>query len=298
MTRDEMKICLTSGQRNESKYAAEWLAWNLIQGVDKFVIYNHQSDDNTQAVYEDLGKHYDIDVYYMEGHNCHYPMQQHFLDTYRPNFDWVMCHVDPDEYMLPMQPGKTIRDVLWDYWEMPNSALGVYWTFFGSNDHDADPDIPTIQAYTRRGPIEHALNHHMKSIVRGRGKGGDIKATNPHVYTTEFGTIDLAGRPIQPHQGWNKENPTSHDIMRINHYWPRSYEWFKKVKVPRGYRWDRPPTDPSSEVSEEFWRSQNLNDEVDTLIWDRWSEPFMAKLDEVKSKMTVKPNLFSRLETK
>ena len=297
MTRDEMKICLTSGQRNESKYAAEWLAWYMLQGVDKFVIYNHMSDDNTQAVYEDLARHYDIDVYYMEGHDCHYPMQQHFLDTYRPNYDWTLCHCDPDEYMWALD-GTTIREVLWSKWDLPNSAIGVYWSFFGDNGHIEDPDLPTIQAYTRRAHISQPLNHHMKSIVRGRGRGGNIQATNPHVYTTEFGTVDLEGRTILPHQGWNRDNPASHDYMRINHYWPRSYEWFKKVKQPRGYRWDRPPSDVTSNVTEEFWRSQNFNDTIDTGIWDTWGERYLAKLDEVRSKMTVVPNLFSRLEVK
>jgi hypothetical protein len=291
-----MKIALTSGQRNESKYIAEWLSWYLIQGVDKFIVYNHQSDDNTEAIYKELRNHYDIELYYIEGNNCHYPMQQHFLDNYRPDFDWLMCHIDPDEYMVASDANKTIRDVLWERWEMQQSALGVYWCFYGDNGHVEDPSMPTIQAYTKRSEISNALNHHMKSIVRGRGRGGSIAATNPHVYTTEFGTIDLEGRPILPHQGWNQGNPASHDIMRINHYWPRSYEWFKKVKQPRGYRWDRPESDPTSNVSEQFWRSQNFNDVEDTAIWDQWGDKFMAKLDEVRSHLTIEPNLFTRLK--
>jgi hypothetical protein len=289
-----MKICVTSGQHNESKYAAEWVAWYLLQGVDKFVVYNHESTDNTREVYEQLAKHYNIDLYDIFGNNCHYPMQQHFVDTYRPDYDWLMCHVDPDEFMWAPD-GRTIREVLTDYNEVDVSALGVYWTFFGSNGHVTDPDEPTIKAYTRRGPLDHLLNHHMKSIVRGNGRGGQVHVTNPHVYTTEFGTVDLEGRPIQPHQGWNKDNPNSTAIMRINHYWARSEEWFEKVKVPRGYRWDRPATDPSSNVTREFWESQNLNDEEDTGIWDAWGERFMEKLAEVRENLgDVKPNLFDK----
>lgn len=289
-----MKICVTSGQHNESKYAAEWVAWYLLQGVDKFVVYNHESTDNTREVYVQLSKHYNIDLYDISGNNCHYPMQQHFLDTYRPNYDWLLCHVDPDEYMWALD-GRTIRQVLESYNDTEKSALGVYWTFFGSDGHETDPDEPTIKTYTRRGPLDHMLNHHMKSIVRGNGKGGQIYATNPHVYSTEFGTVDLEGRPILPHQGLNKDNPNSTNIMRINHYWARSLEWFEKVKVPRGYRWDRPPTDPSSNVSREFWESQNLNDEKDTGIWDLWGDRYLEKLAEVRENLgDVKPNLFDK----
>jgi len=294
MNKDEMKICVTSGQHNESKYAPEWIAWYHLQGVNKFVVYNHQSNDNTQEVYEDLARHFDIDIHQIYGNNCHYPMMQSFLDNYRPDYDWILCHCDPDEYMFSVDPQKTIRDVLWDYWETPHSALGVYWVFFGSNHYENDPEISTIQAYTKRSRIEEPLNHHMKSIVRGRGKGGNIIATNPHVYTTDYGTVDLEGRPILPHQGWNKFNPASHNVMRINHYWPRSYEWFKKVKQERGYRWDRDPSDPTSNVTEEFWMSQNFNDVEDTKIWNEWGEKYMGILDDIKSKMRVKPNLLTR----
>ena len=296
MTKDEQILGIASIQKNESKWIVEWLSWYLLQGFTKFYIYNHQSEDNTREIYEQLSRHYDITINDVEGHNVSYPMMQHYLDTYRPECDWISYN-DTDEFMLPMEEGKTVRDVLWDHWDDPVSAIGVYWTYFGSNGHNEPGDCPDLitQNYTRRGPQDYPLHYHMKSIARGRGRGGWIRATNPHVYSTEFGTTDLEGRIIPIDKGWNLGGVASWNKMRINHYWCKSYEWFTRIKQPRGYRFDRPPSDPSQEVALDSWWRQNLNDEEDTLLWDRWGDKLLGKIDEVRSKLTIEPNMYSRL---
>lgn len=301
MKKEDMVLGIASIQKNESKWIVEWLSWWMIQGFDKFYIYNHQSEDNTKEIYLQLREHYDITLHDVQGTNAHYPMMQHFLDNYRAECDWLTYN-DTDEFMLPAEEGKTVRDVLWDYWDDPHSALGVYWSYYGSNGYNTPGEFPgdkcpeyVTQAFTRRAEFNHLWNHHMKSIVRGRGRGGWIRATNPHVYTTEFGTVDLEGRPILPHQGWNQQGTPSHNIMRTNHYWCKSMEWFTRIKQPRGYRFDRPNTDPTQEVGLDSWHRQDLNDVEDTTLKDRWSEKLFAKMDELKSHLTIEPNVYTRL---
>jgi hypothetical protein len=70
--------------------------------------------------------------------------------------------------------------------------------------------------------------------------------------------------------------------MRINHYWAKSYEWFKTVKQVRGYTADRPPEDPTSVVTEEFWQSQNLGGEYDNELWERFGDAVTAKMAEIQ----------------
>jgi len=297
MTKDEQVLGIASIQKNESKWIVEWVSWHLLQGFSKFYIYNHMSEDNTREIYEQLSDHYDITIHDVEGHNVSYPMMQHYLDTYRPECDWISYN-DTDEFMMPVGADKTVKDIFWDHWDDPISALGIYWTYYGSNGHNEPGDCPPLvtQAYTKRGHLNHPLHHHMKSVVRGRGRGGWVKATNPHVYTTEFGTTDLEGRPILPHQGWNQGGTPSHDILRINHYWCKSYEWFTRIKQPRGYRFDRPPEDTFTEVALDSWWRQNLNEEDDDTLWTNWGDKLLGKIDEVKSKLTIEPNMYSRLK--
>jgi hypothetical protein len=279
---EDMKIAIVSMQRNESKYIAEWLAYHMVLGVDKFVIYNHMSTDGTGDIYKKLSKHYDIDVYNMEGWNVHYPMMQHSMDTYRPDFDWVI-NLDMDEYIFPLEK-NTIKEVLNPYTEDKSSALGVYWVFFSSNGHIEDPDL-TLPSYTDRSDYSEMVNHHMKPFVKGNGRGGIIQTTNPHVYSTEFGTFDLEGRFIHPNCGLNIDGVPCHNIMRINHYWPRSWEWFKTVKQVRGYTADRPPENPTSVITDEFWHSQNLGGTYDNTIWEKYGDQVLIKIEEIKSKL-------------
>ena len=68
-------IAVASMQRNEDKYILEWFSYYLINGVNKFVIYNHMSTDETASTYEKLKRiGYDIEIHYREGYNVHYPM--------------------------------------------------------------------------------------------------------------------------------------------------------------------------------------------------------------------------------
>ena len=304
MNKADMKLAIASVQKNESKWIVEWLSWYLIQGVDSFLIYNHESEDNTREIYQQLSKHYDIRLHDLKGNFSHYPMMQHFCDTYRPEFDYISYN-DTDEFMVTTDPNKTIRDVFWEHIDDPGSALGIYWTYYGSNGHDApgkfpgdnDPELVT-QAYTRRGVLNHPLHHHMKSAVRGRGRGGWVHVTNPHVYTTEFGTYDLEGRIIHPHQGWNKEGVPSHGIMRINHYWCKSMEWYIRIKQPRAFKFDRPETDPDYHTLRlSSWWQQNLNNEEDLTLKANWSDKLFDKMAEVKSHLTIEPNMYTRLMT-
>jgi hypothetical protein len=274
-------IGVMSMQRNESKYILEWFAYYLVQGVNKFVIYNHMSEDNTEDLYRRLALHYDIDIHNMTGHNVHYPMLAHAVANYRDRLDWLIF-ADMDEFYMPLEK-DSIAEVLADYEHMPSSALGVYWTFFGNNGHLEDPEF-VLPSYTKRAPIGHILNHHMKPIVRGRGRD-EVHTTNPHVFTTSHGTQDMEGRLIPPHAGHNIHGESCHTVMRINHYWAKSWEYFKTKKQVRGSTADRPPGAPGADIPDDFWHQQNFNDEDDTIMVDRFWPRVQEQIKQLKEKI-------------
>lgn len=295
MTQNDMILSNVSIQKNESKWIVEWLSWMMIQGVDKFYIYNHESEDNTKEIYLQLSKKYDITIHDVYGNSCHYPMLQHYIDNCRKDCDWIMYN-DTDEFMFPMEENKTVRDVLWEHWNVECSALAVHWMMFGSNGYNEmgrDIDLVTKDLTARSFETE-LQNRHVKSIIRGRNRGGMIQATNPHVYTTEFGTYNLKGKLLAPNIGWYKNDEPCFHKLRINHYQPKSYHWFKTIKTDRGYRFDR-PDGPEQEVSDEYWWARNFNDVQDNSLWERWGEQMLSKMDEINSYLTIKPNMYSRL---
>jgi len=276
------QITVASMQRNEEKYILEWFAYYLLQGVDRFVIYNHMSTDGTEGLWRKLARLYPIDIHNREGYNVHYPMLEHALTEVLPTTDWLVF-ADMDEFYLPMKH-YTIRDTLDNHHDWPCSAFGVYWCQFGSNGYIDDPDLVT-KSYTRRGPFNLSTNHHMKSIVRGRGLAGTVRGTNPHVFTTEYGTMSFDGRIIPPNCGHNAAVEPCHDIMRINHYQCKSWEYFKTKKQARGSTADRPPEAPGAVIPDSVFHDYDHNEVEDTFIWDRYGQRLTERIDQLKQEL-------------
>jgi hypothetical protein len=273
-------IAVASMQRNESKYILEWFAYYLLQGVNKFIIYNHQSTDNTQDIYERLkDAGYDIDIHYRTGYNVHYPMLEHALTQVLPEVDWLIF-ADMDEFYFS-ETGKTIREFLDANENFQGSAFGINWCAFGSSGHQSDPEL-VLASYNHRGYSDISTNHHYKSIVRGRGKAGKVLGTNPHIFTTDLGTYNLAGNLIPNWAGHNPAEPVVHIPLRINHYQCKSWEYFKTIKQARGSTADRAPDAPGAQIPDSVFHDYDYNDVEDNSMWSIWGKQILGTIDQLK----------------
>jgi hypothetical protein len=284
-----MKIGLASVQRYESESLIEWFAYYLLQGVDRFLIYNHNmpgaAADPSVDIWKKLQKFYDIDRRDCTGYDFYPVVYQNIMDTFRHELDWLIWS-DGDEFYVPRYK-DTVRDVLQDYNDKPISALGVYWAQFGGNGHITEPPLVT-QGFTRRAEHSRSNNHHLNCIVKGR-HAGNVIVTNPHIYTTEFGTYDLEGRLIPPHCGCNVPEAgcpgvVTHDIMQINHYYSKSWEYFKKRKQVRGPG-DRPPEAMGGYITDEWYRQTDFNEVEDLLLWNRYGDRLIEKIAFIKEQI-------------
>jgi tetratricopeptide (TPR) repeat protein len=84
-----------------------------------------------------------------------------------------------------------------------------------------------IEDYTRRLPLDHRDNHHIKSIVK---PASTLHALSPHhfAYREGCGAVNSNYLPISSPFG-----PACADTIRINHYFYRSQEEFER-KIKRG----------------------------------------------------------------
>ena len=274
-------IAVASMQRNEDKYILEWFSYYLINGVNKFVIYNHMSTDETASTYEKLKRiGYDIEIHYREGYNVHYPMLHHALTVVLPTVDWLIF-ADMDEFYFPLE--GTIVDVLDHFKDYPVSAFGINWCAFGSSGHKVDPPL-VLRDFSSRALSDTSTNHHYKSIVKGRGKAGFVHGSNPHIFTTEHGTINLKGQILR--QGHEPNIPVVHDIMRINHYQCKSWEYFKTRKQIRGSTADRHPDAPGAQIPDSVFNEYDYNDVKDTSIWDIFGARILKQMDILKEQIS------------
>lgn len=281
-TKSGPRIAVASMQRNEAKYILEWFSYYLLQGVNHFVIYNHQSTDDTQNIWEQLKAcGFSIDIHYRTGYNVHYPMLEHALTEVLPTVDWLIF-ADMDEFYYS-DTGRTIEDILNEYEKnFKGSAIGVNWCAYGSSGHVADPEL-VLRDFNHRGHADLSTNHHYKSIVRGRGLAGAVSGTNPHVFTTEHGTYNLAGKLIPTWAGHNPAEPVVHTPLRINHYQCKSWEYFKNVKQARGSTADRSPDAPGAQIPDSVFHDYDYNDIEDNSIWQHWGDRLLTKINYIKS---------------
>ena len=284
-----MKIGVASVQRLDHNSFLEWFAYYLINGVDRFIIRNHSMPgdpaDPVVGWLHRLSEYYDIDRSDCTGYNTYPAVQQAIMDGPRKDLDWLIW-ADGDEFHLPLIK-PTIRETLADYNAVPCSALGVYWVNFGSNGHQTEPDLIT-RGFTKRSNFTESVNYHMKPIIKGR-HAGQVVVTNPHVYTTEFGTIDLTGQHIPTHCGLNRQEHgcpgiPCHGIMRINHYQCRSWQYFRDVKQKRGPG-DRPPEAAGGTIGDAWWDMNDFNDVEDNLLWNKFGEQLVEKIKLLKEQI-------------
>lgn len=274
-----MKLSVASLQKNNSRHMLEWFAWYRIMGVETFYIYDHGSTDNSAEMYEKLAKHLDIKYHLLLGNDAAPRFTHHYLTTYNsPTLqDWII-QADSDEFYYPVEK-ESIHAVLESMMTRQIGCLGVYWVMFGSNGQIDWEKGLVAETYVRRSPLNHRLNHHIKSIVRCNG--GIVHSTgNHHIHSSQYGTFDVEGRAI--HQPFNYPGEITHDVLRINHYYNKSLEYFKTVKQVVGQRADRADNAPGAHISEEFWRSQDLNDEYDDSIWVRFGDKLQAEYDNLR----------------
>jgi hypothetical protein len=202
--------------RNEGPYLREWIEFHRLQGVDHFYLYDNLSTDDGPEI---LAPYVETGIVTLRSWG-HQPGQ---LVAY---FDAVVrlkqsretrwcAFLDIDEFLYSTT-GQPISVMLPAYAEAP--AVGVNWSVFGTSGHVHKPLGLVTESYTRRAPLEHPLNEHIKSIVRPE-MCALRRPADPHHFPYVAGfACNEWHEPI--HGPFSR--PPSHELMRINHYWSKS----------------------------------------------------------------------------
>jgi len=248
-----MKLGITTIQRNREPWIKEWVIFHYMVGFRKFYIYLHQCSDNTEKILINLKKKIDIQIFTVDT-SLEWPQLTCYKDSYTKHgreVDW-MAFIDGDEFLFPTK-SDSMETTLSEFTEKNLSALGVYWSCFGSSGHISEPPGLIIENYKHRAKDGYENNRHIKSIVRG-GLNETVKPADPHFFKTPHGTYDENLRPIE--KGWTDYEPT-YNTFRINHYVTQSRSFFlnfkSKIRTPDG----------SPLRDEAWWQEHDRNDVLD-----------------------------------
>lgn len=261
-----MKLGITTIQRDRATWIKEWVVFHYLVGFRTFYVYLHQCSDASEKILNELKKSFDIRVSII-GPDIENPQLKCYQKSYERfgnEVDW-MAFIDGDEFLFPIH-ADTLDVPLNKFSDKKLSALGVYWSCFGSSGHKEEPRGLIIENYKYRAKDGYLNNRHIKSIVKG-GQGALVLPNSPHFFQTPYGTYDENVRLIE--RGWTDYEPT-YKNFRINHYVTQSRSFFLNFKS------QVIPPDGADKRDESFWEEHDRND-----VWDNSMNRFVVPVKQM-----------------
>lgn len=241
------KLAICAIFREEAPFLAEWIDFHRKVGVSHFYLYNNFSTDDFRAVLEPYVRAGLVTLVDWPTPVGQLPAYRDCIARHWQDVLWLAL-IDVDEYLFsPVQ--QDVTGILDSYRDLP--GVCVWQAFFGSAGHQTRPDVPLIEAYTRRAPFSVTS---VKTIVNPRL----VYKVDVHVSKFWAGeNLDTARRRIV-----SDMQPVM-DLLRINHYWSRSIADLDQ-KVRRGDA-------STAKLRDRAWHfdfEKKLNEVPDTAILD------------------------------
>jgi hypothetical protein len=238
-----MKVALCCIAKNEDKYIEEWLQYNLYLGFDHIFLYQNDWDYLIDCPL--------ITRIQIDGIGRQEEAYNHFLKTYKDDYDWV-AFFDIDEFLV-LKQHKDIKQFLLEYIEY--DGVGINWYLFGDNGNkEPNENYSVLERFTKRSK---KMDDHIKSIVKTNIKA--IYGTHsPH----KLPIVDTKKNKIV---GPFNKNATD-EIAQLNHYFTKTWiEW--QYKKNRG-RANRRKNEKLPNRSDDDFHNHNFNEVTDTLALD------------------------------
>lgn len=215
----EYSIAIAAIIKNEGAYLKEWIEYHRIVGIEKFIIYDNGSEDNTKEVlqpYIDIGL---VDYTWFPGYKMQYRVNNHAIKKWK-NLVKYIAIVDIDEFIVPVKY-DTIMQVINDVECIMKSkkklfiGLVIKWVNYGFNGFYSKPDGLITENYQKTDGISkcHKTLFNPRMVIRYQTHDGTYIFNN-------FG-VDENGEEVT---GFVDPAKATVNKIRINHYWTKSYE--------------------------------------------------------------------------
>ena len=206
-----LSIC--ASYKWEGPYLREWVAFHRVVGVERFFLYDNDSDDEHLAALAPYAEEGTVELRHWPEYPGQMKAYAHCLAEHAGDSRWI-AFVDVDEFLFSPQ-GRPLPEVLARYERWP--GVGVNRVTFGTSGHETRPDGLVIESYGRRLEVP-GMTSSVKSVV------DPTRATHPlnvHVFAyTEGEAVDEHEEPLN---GAFAQSPSCDDL-RINHYYTKSDE--------------------------------------------------------------------------
>ena len=210
--------------KNEADYLNEWINFHRLVGVEKFFLYNNNSEDDYERV---LGPYVAEGVVTLHDIPIRHPSAQveaynSCLRTYRRHARWI-AFIDIDEFLCAPED-DSVLNVLRDYDQYP--AIALNWLMFCTSGHILKPEGLVIENYTR---CQAGGNRHVRLITNPLKTERFVSAHEAIYYDGRYAVNEGREEVRGPYS-----TPPSIARLRVNHYWTKSVEEYFLKKLSRG----------------------------------------------------------------
>lgn len=284
-----MIIAAVTCVRDEADIIEEWVAHHLALGIQRILIFDNGSQDQTRAKLTALAVQ-NPDITVLAWSPATAPAQQAAFEAGLAQMrgeavDWC-AFLDADEFIVnAATDGPAAEESFAAFLTRHEAhhAIGLNWALFGSAGHVTRPWGLMQEAFLRRAEDGFSVNRHIKSIVRPRAARSVHHAhalALDHPYYNADGEelvwrTSEHGNPVLPFA--YTETFPSLTGWRINHYFCRWRDrWDEKVRLSRLLG--------GVTRSELDWQHHDRNEVRDATAL-RWTANVRARMAE----MGVKP---------
>jgi hypothetical protein len=226
----DVAICAIG--RNENRYAVEWVEHYKKLGVKKIFVYDNWRTGDSEKLADVLQPFVNcklvevIDCHDRDNYQC-----KAYTDCYQKHgneYAWI-GFLDFDEF-LRWDGKKKIANMFDGY---DADCVLVNWRTMTDNGLVHYDPRPVTERFTKYMQPDKAVkfpfpeNNHVKSFVRGGQYG--VRFGSPHFPKTPMRCVNASGKFVK--QGAFTDFDWS--VMRIDHYWTKTAEEWRDVKLSR-----------------------------------------------------------------
>ena len=223
----EYHLTLVAIIKNERPYLREWVAYHHLRGVDRFVIYDNESEDCPEEVLQPFIESGLVEYVKWPGKAQQVIAYSDAITRYRERTKYL-GFIDLDEFVYVEGDASLPQYMDRHFGKYPQSCgIAIPWYNFGTSHHKTKPEGLVIENYTLRAAFGFIPN--VKTIGNPRLMHSCL---NPHIPLWKHGgsNFDEFGRRSRCTRLMQVLEPQT---IFINHYYTKSEEEYW-AKIRRG----------------------------------------------------------------
>ena len=237
-----MKLAIVCIVRDEDRYLHEWIAHYLALGVDSFLFYNNESNDETSRILDECAQclpltHIPWQV--PEGTSPQLSAYNDAIDRLR-NADFA-AFFDIDEFLVLKKGTPGLKQLITRLFATSKEygAIVINQRLFGSSYLESAGNDPVLTRFPLCSESNHYENKWVKSIYRINSV---LRITGIHSCPVSGG-LHLHPSGLQAQfeinqysgaEAFGQTLEIDHSCLQLNHYMTKSLEEFRKKQLKGG----------------------------------------------------------------